>query len=281
MYLNARIWSAVCLLLALGAIRAQVPTRPGPAVFLVLSTNYPADLPGVIVETGIIRYFGKKNSRPPLDIPEKATDWQDLEDRLRKVGVADLLYYSSRELFSYPEASATFDAYEHRPPLMLSAAPLKLPYNTFGLNLKVTAVAELDGSQDLNLSWAGSYSWSTNFISRKQWEKVLLFVMKAGSAAGAGFYEEDHRNTTGVPKPAGTIELNLFRRAKAKQPEPAAPLQEEKPNFKLHYLGASRVEVPLAGTLRLAPNRFASQYLASTTGSPEAFFFVIRYHYLR
>src|SRR5688500_14065063 len=118
MRVRAQIIGLICLLQWSGLVQGQIASGAGgnTQLFLDISTNYNAtEVPGLVLEAGIIRYFGKKNSQPPLDIPAQATDWADLEERLRKVGVADLLYYSSRDLFTYPELSATFDAYEHRP----------------------------------------------------------------------------------------------------------------------------------------------------------------------
>lgn len=268
-------------------IAGQVAT---PVVILnPETTKAGSDERSILIDVAVLRFLPKNLKDAPPSFHGNSV--AEILEAMTKAGAGDTMYRSTRYLTGWPQQTVTFSALEHRPAFRFGGAGEPISYNSFGLNLKVGAAptpASVSG-ESLIMTWDGSYSWSTNFTSRKVWETVLMGVMTAGQAVGATFTEEDPDEADGLRRGSGNAVgkdlVSLFKRKK-KGAGKDAPQKDGVPQnippaeSTPHYLDALRQEQPVAGQRSMGPDRLLVAPITSELGNDfEHFYLVVRYEW--
>jgi hypothetical protein len=270
-------------LFAISILAATIGAHAQLAPVVLLNDAKPDDRT-LHIDVAVLRFIAKNSGKDSTTAFTKARNIAEVLDAMNKLGAGDEMFRGSRYLSGWPKQSVLFHCLEHRPAFRFGGTQEKVTYSSFGLNLNVSA-APSNNSQNPALTWAGSYSWSTNFIPKDIWETLLMGVMSAGKVVGATFEEKDQSDAVGLRREGsqtvGKDLASFFSRKKKteKAKEAATPAPVPTP-AQQHYLDAIRAERKLFGQLDLAPNQMALLPInQGDRSSIEEFYLAIRYEW--
>lgn len=271
-------------LFAISFLAAAICSHAQLAPVVLLNDAKPDDRT-LHIDVAVLRFIAKNSGKDSTTSFTKARNIAEVLDAMNKLGAGDEMFRGSRYLSGWPKQSVLFHCLEHRPAFRFGGTQEKVTYSSFGLNLNVSA-APSNNSQNPAITWAGSYSWSTNFIPKDIWETLLMGVMSAGKVVGATFEEKDQSDSVGLRREGsqsvGKDLASFFSRKKKteKAKEASAAPRAVPVQAQQTYLDAIRAERKLCGQLELAPNQMALLPINyGDRSTPEEFYLAIRYEW--